>query len=190
MILSKYRKTFVRFSRGVILGDTATLKRFMKKKLSVKAGYYDDDPQLILGNNYSIPRLLIAHNQQLEMDILSLCQKHKHSRPPSSSLLHIHIQCLQVAMYDTWRRIMRLSLLLRSLLTDNPTSPKKMGHTTGVNDPTLFEKWCGFFYVPQKPDKRKCCERGPRVFRPLARRLESLPVCRCHKKGSPFFSVI
>ena len=118
------------------------------------------------------------------MDILSLCQKHKHSRPQSSSLLHIHIQCLQVAMYDTWRRIMRLSLLLRSLLTDNPTSPKKMGHTTGVNDPTLFEKWCGFFYVPQKPDKRKCCERGPRVFRPLARRLESLPLCRCHKKAA------
>ena len=44
---------------------------------------------------------------------------------------------------------MMLSLLLRSLLTDNQPSPEKMGHTTGVNDPTLFEKWCGFFYVPQ-----------------------------------------
>ena len=27
--------------------------------------------------------------------------------------------------------------------------------------PTLFEQWCGFFYVPQEPDKCKCCEMGP-----------------------------
>ena len=31
---------------------------------------------------------------------------------------------------------------------------------------TLFEQWCGFFYVPQESDKCKCCETGPTVFRP------------------------
>ena len=30
--------------------------------------------------------------------------------------------------------------------------------------PTLFEQWCGFFCVPQEPDKWKCCETGPTVM--------------------------
>ena len=38
--------------------------------------------------------------------------------------------------------------------------------TPGSTSPTLFEQWCGFFYVPQEPDKCKCCETGPTVFRP------------------------
>ena len=50
--------------------------------------------------------------------------------------------------------------------------------------------WCGFFYVPQEPDKCKCCETRPTVVRPYPRRLESLTICRCHYKGSTFFSVI
>ena len=61
--------------------------------------------------------------------------------------------------------------------------------TPGSTSPTLFEQWCGFFYVPQEPGKCKCCETGPTVFRPYARRLESLTVCRYHYKGSTFFSV-
>ena len=62
--------------------------------------------------------------------------------------------------------------------------------TPGSTSPSVFEHWCGFFYVPQEPGKCKCCETGPTVFRPYPRRLESLTVCRCHYKGSTFFSVI
>ena len=49
----------------------------------------------------------------------------------------------------------------------------------GSTSPTLFEQWCGFFYVPQEPDMCKCCETGP-GFRPYPRRLESLTICRYH----------
>ena len=39
--------------------------------------------------------------------------------------------------------------ILRFLLTDNPPSPGKVGYTTGVCVVyTVFEQWCGFFYVP------------------------------------------
>ena len=62
--------------------------------------------------------------------------------------------------------------------------------TPGSTSPTLFEQWCGFFYVPQEPDKWKCCETGPKVFRPYPVRLERITVRRCHYKGSTFFSVI
>ena len=60
----------------------------------------------------------------------------------------------------------------------------------GTTSPALFEQRCGFFYVPQEPDKCKCCETGPTVFRPYPRRLESLTVCRCHHTGSTFSPVI
>ena len=60
--------------------------------------------------------------------------------------------------------------------------------TPGSTSPTLFQQWCGFFYVLQEPNKCKCCETGPTVFRPYPRRLESLTVCRCHYKGSTFCS--
>ena len=60
----------------------------------------------------------------------------------------------------------------------------------GSMSPTLFEQWCGFFYVPREPDQWKCCEVGPTVFHPYPRRPESLTVCRSHYKGSTFFSVI
>ena len=72
------------------------------------------------------------------------------------------------------------------------THPAQERLTTppGSTSPTIFEKWCWFFYVPQEPDKQKCCETGPTVFRPCPKRLESLTVCRCHCKGSTFSSVI
>ena len=59
----------------------------------------------------------------------------------------------------------------------------------GSTSPPLFEQWCGFFYVPQEPDKCECCETWPTVFRPYPRGLERLTVCRCHYKGSIFFSL-
>ena len=82
--------------------------------------------------------------------------------------------------YDTWRRIMRLfGPILRSLLTDNPHSPGKVTLATLPlpTSLTLFEQWCGFFYVPHEPDQWKCCEPRPTAFRPYQRRLESLTVC-------------
>ena len=49
----------------------------------------------------------------------------------------------QVAIIDTWRRIMTLSLynniLLRSLLTDNLPSPGKVGHTARVYTAFSFQ---------------------------------------------------
>ena len=41
--------------------------------------------------------------------------------------------------------------------------------TPGSTSPTLFQQWCGFFYVLQEPNKCKCCETGPTVFRPYPR---------------------
>ena len=72
------------------------------------------------------------------------------------------------------------------------THPAQERLTTpsGSTSPTLSEQWCGFFYAPQEPDKWKCCETGPTVFRPYPRRLESLTICTCHYKGSTFFSVM
>ena len=67
---------------------------------------------------------------------------------------------------------------------------ERLATPPGSTSPTLFELWCGFFYVPQESDKWKCCETGRTVFRPYPRRLASLTVCRCHCKGSTFSSVI
>ena len=43
--------------------------------------------------------------------------------------------------------------ILRSLLIGNPHSPGKVTLATppGATSPTLFEQWCGFFYVPHEP---------------------------------------
>ena len=41
-----------------------------------------------------------------------------------------------------------------------------------------------------RTDHRKCCKTKPTVFHSCPRRLESLTICRCHYKGSTFFSVI
>ena len=51
----------------------------------------------------------------------------------------------------------------------------------------LLEQWCGFFYVPQKPEKCKCCEMRPMVFHPF---LKTLIICRSNYKGNTFFSLL
>ena len=48
----------------------------------------------------------------------------------------------------------------------------------GSTYPALFEQWCGFFYVPQEPDKCKCSS--------LSETRKSNLFCRCHYKGSTF----
>ena len=88
------------------------------------------------------------------------------------------------------------SLVAISLVADDrkpyrsPTQPRRgWPNHRGLRTLTLFEQWCGFFYVPQEPEKWKCCEKGPTIFRPYNRWLESLIVYRCHCKGNTFYSV-
>ena len=47
----------------------------------------------------------------------------------------------------------KAGLQFKCVLTDNPPSPGEVDYTTGV-------------YVPQEPDKWKCCETGPTDFCP------------------------
>ena len=63
--------------------------------------------------------------------------------------------------------------------------PVKVGHTTGVYDPHSFRIVVWVLLRPTKTDQWKWCEMGP-----YSKRLESLTICRCHYKGSNFFSVI
>ena len=97
-----------------------------------------------------------------------------------------YVHCLQVAITTpkggSWGYLYKRCLQITHLALERLATPP------GSTSPAFFELWGGFFYVPQEPDKWKCCETGPTVFRPYPRRLESLTVCRCYYKGSPFFS--
>ena len=42
--------------------------------------------------------------------------------------------------------------------------PVKVGHTTGSGTPTLFEQWCGFFYVPQEQISESAVRRDLQFF--------------------------
>ena len=66
----------------------------------------------------------------------------------------------------------------------------KVGQTTGVYDPYSFRIVMGVLLRLTRTNQCKCCETGPTVFRPFPRRLEILTICRCHYKGSTFFSAI
>ena len=93
---------------------------------------------------------------------------------------------------DTWRRIMRLSYIKISLLQITyPAQERLATSATGIYtiSPTLFEQWCGFFYIPQEPDKWKCCEQDLQLYS-FSSLSEKTRNCRCHCKGSNFFSVI
>ena len=65
----------------------------------------------------------------------------------------------------------RGSNLSVSLQITHPAQ-ERLATPSGSTSPTLFEQWCGFFYVPSEPDKWKCCETGPTVFRPYPGRVE------------------
>ena len=57
--------------------------------------------------------------------------------------------------------------------------------------PLLFSNSGVGSFVPQEPDKCNCCETGRTYgFSSLSEKTRSLTVCRCHYKGSTFFSVI
>ena len=89
---------------------------------------------------------------------------------------HVYIHTLfRGGHYDSWWGIMTDTIpILKSLLTENPPSPGKVQATPpGSMSPTLFEEWCGFFYVPKEPDKWKSCETGPTAFRSYPRILEA-----------------
>ena len=116
--------------------------------------------------------------------------------------------------YNTWRRIVRLSLF-RSLLTDKPPTPGTVSHSTILSPPPppsfIFFCSCPSFldepreetlatqarvYVPYffrtvvwVQLKWKCCEKRPTVCRPYLRRLGSLTVYRCRDKCSTLFSI-
>ena len=64
---------------------------------------------------------------------------------------------------------------------------KKKLTPPGPTSTNLLEQWCGFFYVPQKPEKCKCCEMWPMVFHPY---LKTLIICRSNYKGNTFFSLL
>ena len=93
-----------------------------------------------------------------------------------------------VSHYDTWRRITRLSLDLSLQITHQ--TQERLTTPPGSTSPTLFEQWCGFFYVPQESDEWKCCETGTTAFHPYQRRLESLTLFRRYYKDSTFFSAV
>ena len=68
--------------------------------------------------------------------------------------------------------------------------PIKVGHTTGVYNPYSFRIVMWVLLRPTRTNQKKCCETGTTVFLPYPRRLESVTICRCHYKGSTFFSII
>ena len=71
----------------------------------------------------------------------------------------------------------------------NPTTCKGWPHHQGLQ-PLLFSNSDVGSFTFHKNKSVKVLWDGPTVFCPYPRRLESLTICRCHYKGSTFFSVI
>ena len=96
----------------------------------------------------------------------------------------IYIKCLQVAVTTSKRGSWGYLYIKISPLQITHPNQERLATPPGSTSPTFFEQLCGFFYVPQEPDKWKGSETGPTVFLPYSRRTESLTICRCHYKGS------
>ena len=76
-----------------------------------------------------------------------------------------------------------------SFLTRGPLAiPNKTDHKTGVLHAPLFANSVWVLLRPTGLLTLTVYETGPTVYRPYPRRLESLPICRCHYKGSTFSS--
>ena len=127
---------------------------------------------------------------------LSLYNLLRLSSKPSFShhfyLFHLFISFTSFSGHrPTQRECARTGLMSHARCHPYPIpQPVKVGHTTGVHDPYSFRIVIWVLLRPTRTNQRKCCETGPTVFRPYLRRLESLTICRCHYKGSTFFSVI
>ena len=131
----------------------------------------------------------ITRRQVLYQSPLSLPK----SSSPSICVLSVHMIFIYLITSTIWCRThSRVGFQFTVSVSLKITHPAKerMATPLGSTSPTLFEQWCGFFYIPQEPDKWKCFEMGPTAFRRCPRRLESLTVWRCHCKGSTFSSVI
>ena len=93
--------------------------------------------------------------------------------PPT---IHFNMRTVSSDVSSMWTVSSDVSICLRIALSPfvsllYPPNPWcewcevwRLTTTSGSTSPTLFEQWCGFFYVPQEPDKCKCCETGPWVL--------------------------
>ena len=90
---------------------------------------------------------------------------------PQETVTYIHT-LFTGSHYNPWRMIMRLSLYWDLSWQITHPAQERLATPPGSMSPTLFKQWCGFFYVPQEPDKWKCCETEPPVFCPYLRRQE------------------
>ena len=116
-----------------------------------------------------------------------ICDFSRSSRLSLVTLFYF-IELVTVTQYGDkgWNRT-KVSIDINVSLS---TQPMK-GCTTpsGSTPPTLYERQCGFFYVPQELEQGKSSETGPMVFRPYPRRLEFNFMTQPTWKDSLFLTV-
>ena len=80
--------------------------------------------------------------------------QHQHTRVPLAAAFSLFMSLLYPPYpWGEWCNVWRLA-----------TPP-------GSTSPTLFKQWGGSFYIPQEPDKCKCCVMGHTFFCPYPKRL-------------------